>query len=89
MAEAQMPKEAADLQERVKAFNSELIPLLGKYKLGLGAHPALTPDGRIVAVPHMFDDTPKEKKEAPADGAPQVTAESLAAEQKESDLVKE
>lgn len=50
-----------DLQKRVEGFNSELIPLLGKYRLGLGATANLTPDGRVFARPQLFDDTKKEE----------------------------
>jgi len=51
------PKVAGDLEQRVKDFNAELIPLLAKYNLGLSAQPLITPDGRIVARPTTFDDT--------------------------------
>lgn len=54
-----------DLQKRVEGFNAELIPLLGKYRLGLGATANLTPDGRVFARPQLFDDTKKEEA-APA-----------------------
>ena len=56
--------ENDDLQKRVKGFNEELIPLLGKYKIGLGAQPVILPDGRLAAKPHLFDDS-KEGKAAP------------------------
>jgi len=48
-----------DLQKRVQAFNSELIPLLQKYKLGLGGSAFLMPDGRVGARPQLFDDPAK------------------------------
>lgn len=54
-----------DLQKRVEAFNAELIPLLSKYQLGLGATANLTPDGRVFCRPQLFDDTKKEET-APA-----------------------
>jgi len=55
-----------DLNKRVKAFNAELIPLLGKYKLGLGAVPAITRDGRVVAGLQIVDDSkPKELPKEP------------------------
>ena len=54
-----------DLQKRVEGFNAELIPLLGKYRLGLGATANLTPDGRVFARPQLFDDTKKEEEKAP------------------------
>ena len=58
-------QEAAriDLQNRVKGFNEKMIPLLREYKLGLGAQPLLTNDGRVVAKPIVFDDS---KAHAPA-----------------------
>ena len=53
-----------DLKKRVIAFNEEMIPLLGKYKVGLGAVAFLLPDGRVGAKPQLFDDSqPKEKVE--------------------------
>lgn len=52
-----------DLETRVKAFNSDLIPLLGKYKLGLGAVPFFTNDGRVFARPQVFDDSVKAETE--------------------------
>lgn len=55
----------ADLQKRVEAFNGELIPLLGKYEVGLGATAFVTPDGRIGARPTLFN-APPEKKASPA-----------------------
>lgn len=59
-------QEGNDLEARQKGFNDELLPLLGKYKVGLGAVPFIFPDGRIGARPTLFDDKPKpvdEKKE--------------------------
>ena len=52
-----------NLEDRVKALNAEFIPLLTKYKLGLGAVAFILPDGRIAAKPQLFDDSkPKESK---------------------------
>ena len=52
-----------NLEERVKAFNAEFIPLLGKHKLGLGAVAFILKDGRIAAKPELFDDSkPKESE---------------------------
>lgn len=50
-------EEAAqkDLMGRVEEFNKELIPLLGKYELGLGASAFMNPNGTIGARPIMFD----------------------------------
>ena len=55
-----------DLKTRVKGFNEELIPLLGKYKLGLGAQAVILPDGRLAAKPNIFDDSKEESKVEPA-----------------------
>lgn len=55
--------ESIDLGKRVKEFNAELIPLLGKYKVGLGAEPFILPDGRVGAKPTLFDDSKKEKED--------------------------
>ena len=55
--------KAEDLQKRATAFNEELIPLLGKYKLGLGAMAFMLPDGRIGARPQLFDDSEKKPAE--------------------------
>lgn len=46
-AQAQEP----DIQQRIEGFNKELLPLLGKYELGLSAVVQLTPDGRLTAMP--------------------------------------
>uniref|UniRef100_A0A6H1ZR18 Uncharacterized protein n=1 Tax=viral metagenome TaxID=1070528 RepID=A0A6H1ZR18_9ZZZZ len=56
-----------DLEKRVKSFNEELILLLGKYKLGLGAQPVVNGQGVpgsdfLNARPLVFDDVPQEKK---------------------------
>lgn len=66
MSETKQPTEEElkvkreDLESRIKSFNAELIPLLGKYKLGLGAEPqyARTPEGVYVTVarPTILDD---------------------------------
>ena len=56
---------AADLQPRVEEFNKELLPLLGKYELGLGASAFVNPNGTIGARPILFDARKKEA-EAPA-----------------------
>jgi hypothetical protein len=49
----QKPVEEADLdlQERIEGFNKELMPLLGKYELGLAAIAKIVGDGRISADP--------------------------------------
>lgn len=57
------PEEAKALSEQleadVKAFNGELVPILAKYKLGLGASAFIAPDGRIMARPQVYRDAPK------------------------------
>ena len=47
----------ADLENRSRAFNAELIVLLGKYKVGLGAIPIILPNGTLGAQPQLFDDS--------------------------------
>lgn len=53
----------AELQARIKGFNEELMPLLGKYKLGLSAQPLLMSSKEaafgyvIAAKPIVFDDS--------------------------------
>lgn len=54
---------ARELQGRVEEFNKELIPLLGKYELGLGASAFVNPNGTIGARPIMFE---ARKKAEPA-----------------------
>ena len=56
------PEEQKDLEKRVKAFNGEMIPLLEKYKLGLGSTAGLTKDGRIHSQPIIFDDSKENQK---------------------------
>ncbi len=46
-----LPPEEADLQERIAGFNKELLPLLGKYELGLAAIAKIVQDGRVAADP--------------------------------------
>lgn len=55
-------QKAAELNARVKAFNEELLPLLGKYHLALGATPFILPNGSIAARPQVFPE-PEKKKE--------------------------
>lgn len=63
-----------ELNGRVEEFNKELLPLLGKYELGLGASAFINPNGTIGARPIMFD---ARKKEEPA--APTAPVETSAA----------
>ena len=65
----------AELDARIKGFNEELMSLLGKYKLGLGAQPLLIPSKEtalgyvLAAKPNIFDDSgAKEVKEAEPPG---------------------
>ena len=66
---------AAELEGRVQEFNKELVPLLGKYELGLGASAFVNPNGTIGARPIMFDakkkeaEPTKEAEAAPAEPA--------------------
>ena len=46
-----LPPEEADLQERINGFNQEIVPLLGKYELGLAGIAKILPDGRVAADP--------------------------------------
>ena len=63
--------EEIDLEKRYRGFNEELIPLLAKYKLGLGAVPLVVPNQQgggfsLAAKPQLFDDSKsQEKKPAP------------------------
>jgi hypothetical protein len=38
-----------ELQKRIDGFNKEMVPLLEKYKLSLGAQSMLTEDGRVTS----------------------------------------
>lgn len=40
-----------DIQQRIEGFNKELLPLLGKFELGLAGIVQLTPDGRLQGQP--------------------------------------
>ncbi len=58
--------DAEQLQKDVEGFNAELIPLLGKYNVGLGATAFIAPNGAIGARPTLFRAPAPEKK--PEDG---------------------
>lgn len=67
-----MPEENKELETRVKAFNAELIPLLGKHKLGLSAIPQFVQMDNggfaVFAKPQLFDDSkPKAEAKPPAE----------------------
>jgi len=51
------PEDEVDTKRRLQAFNAEMMPLLKKYKLGIGATASITADGRVVAKPLLFDDS--------------------------------
>ena len=70
---------AAELEGRVQEFNKELIPLLGKYELGLGASAFVNPNGTIGARPIMFDARKKEV-EKPAQEADKPAEEAKVVE---------
>ena len=61
---------AAELQGRVEEFNKELIPLLGKYELGLGASAFVNPNGTIAARPIMFDAKKKAEEKSVEEAVP-------------------
>lgn len=70
--ETQLPEGEEDLQERINGFNTELMPLLGKFELGLAAVPRFSADGRVVADPIVVSVRKKEGQEAvekPAEAA--------------------
>ena len=46
-----LPPEEVDLKERIDGFNKEIVPLLGKYELGLAGIAKILPDGRVAADP--------------------------------------
>ena len=56
--------EEADLRERINGFNKELLPLLGKYELGLAAIAKITQDGRIAADPVIVSVRQRRKEAA-------------------------
>lgn len=89
--------EPDDLEKRSKGFNEELVAgkkcekcghqnpsPLQKYRMGLGATPSITDDGRIMARPSIFDDT---KQAAPApENTPTDASQADAPESDEPDL---
>lgn len=72
VAEPAQDQAAKDLefQGRIKDFNAEIMPILKKYHLGIGASAFLMPDGRIGAGPRLYDDTPKTEDPAGSTAAP-------------------
>lgn len=69
-------ERSKELESRIKSFNDELLPLLGKYELGLGASAALTPQGTVAARPILFDarKAPGEEDNTTADSAADTAA---------------
>ena len=81
MPEEQNPESAPevvdDLQSRIESFNKELIPLLGKYELGLGASAFINPNGTIGSRPIVFDmrgKTPAVEEKLEEEPVPAATA---------------
>ncbi len=83
VAETKQPSaeelDAAQLQKDVEGFNAELIPLLGKYNVGLGATAFITPDGRIGGRPTLFRAPAPEKKAEAGGTAPAALSETATA----------
>ena len=69
---------AKELQGRVEEFNKELLPLLGKYELGLGASAFVNPNGTLAARPILFDARKKEAEAAPGVESALANAEAPA-----------
>jgi len=59
IAERQLAKE--DFEKRIKVFQSEIIPLYEKHKIGLMARATIAPNGTIQAVPVYYDDSQRDK----------------------------
>ena len=70
---------ASELQARVEEFNKELLPLLGKYELGLGASAFVNPNGTLAARPILFDARKKEAETTANAEAPAAEAAPAAA----------
>lgn len=73
-------EKAKELQGRIEEFNKELIPLLGKYELGLGASAFINPEGTIGSRPIVFDmrgqnKPAEEAAKEPAETTPEAPAE--------------
>lgn len=60
-------EQLVDVKERIRKLNEELIPLLSKHKLGLGAEPFIRPDGGISARPVLIDELKKAESPSPED----------------------
>lgn len=66
------PPGEEDLSERMEGFNKELLPLLGKYELGLAAIPKIVADGRIAADPVIVSVRKAKEANKPEAEAPKV-----------------
>lgn len=68
MTPEEQKEKQSELDSRVQSFNKELLPLLGKYELGLGAAAFIGPNGTVGARPIMFDarKQPEAEPAAPA-----------------------
>ena len=65
MTPEEQKEKAAELESRVQSFNKELLPLLGKYELCLGAAAFINPNGTVGARPIMFDARKQPEAEVP------------------------
>lgn len=64
-----------ELEGRIENFNKELIPLLGKFELGLGASAFIQPNGTVGARPILFDNRQNQAAAtAPTAAAPEAAA---------------
>lgn len=65
-----VPVEDKDIKERIEGFNKELVPLLAKFELGIGAMAKVLPDGRVLADPIIVSVRGRTdvKQQAPATG---------------------
>lgn len=61
-----------ELEGRIENFNKELVPLLGKFELGLGASAFVQPNGTIGARPILFDN----RQNTPSPVAPTAAGEA-------------
>ena len=61
---AQKPED--DLKERIEGFNKELVPLLGKFELGLAGEPFII-NGLVAAKATVISTRNMQKPAAPAE----------------------
>lgn len=74
-----LPENEPDIAERIDGFNGELLPLLGKYELGLAALPRITQDGRIVADPIIVSVRGRPEAQPQGEAPAEANAEAPAA----------